>query len=112
MVSPDRYVPYSGMLPGLIARQYLPEALHIDLQELCRLAGCDFIHGRAIRLDADSAVLSTDVRRGYRYDWLSINTGSLPQSPPCFGQVGSDITVIGVKPIHLFPAMPGNSHIT
>lgn len=104
MVSPARYAPYSGMLPGVIAGQYPPEALHIDLVELCRLAVCEFIYGRAVRLDADNSVLSTDVGRGYRYDWLSINTGSLPQSPPVLGQLSQNITVIGVKPVQPFLA--------
>ncbi|MCK5892850.1 MAG: FAD-dependent oxidoreductase [Endozoicomonadaceae bacterium] len=104
MISPVRYAPYSGMLPGVIAGQYPPEALHIDLVELCRLAVCDFIHGRAVRLDADHSVLSTDTGRGYRYDWLSINTGSLPRSPPVLGQLGQDTTVIGVKPVQPFLA--------
>ncbi len=102
MVSPDRYTPYSGMLPGLIAGQYQPNEMHINLAELCRLAGCEFVQGHAVKLDADNAILSIDGGRGFHYDWLSINTGSLPQSPPGFGQSDRGMTVIGVKPVKQF----------
>ena len=102
MVSPDRYTPYSGMLPGMIAGQYQPNEMHINLAELCRLAGCEFVQGHAVRLDADKAILSIDGGRGFQYDWLSINTGSLPQSPVGFGQSDRGMTVIGVKPVKQF----------
>ena len=34
LISPGRFTPYSGMLPGLVAGHYSYEACHIDLAYL------------------------------------------------------------------------------
>ena len=37
LLSPERFVPYSGMLPGLIAGRFRFRDCHIDLGQLCRV---------------------------------------------------------------------------
>jgi selenide,water dikinase len=43
LVSPDRYTPYSGMLPGLVAGHYTHDESHIDLEPLARYARAGFV---------------------------------------------------------------------
>lgn len=78
LVSPGRYTPYSGMLPGLIAGIYRFEDTHIDLALLARRAGAEFIEAGAARLDTGRRALELDNGRLLRYDTLSVNTGSQP----------------------------------
>jgi selenide,water dikinase len=78
LVSPGRYTPYSGMLPGLIAGIYRFEDTHIDLALLARRAGAEFIEAAVARLDTARRVLELDTGRTLAYDTLSVNTGSHP----------------------------------
>lgn len=78
LVSPGRYTPYSGMLPGLIAGLYRFEEMHIDLALLARRTGAEFVEAEAVRLDTGRRVLELDNGRTLSYHTLSVNTGSQP----------------------------------
>lgn len=80
VVSPERYTPYSGMLPGFIAGHYGFHDCHIDLAPLCRVARAEFCATRASGIDAAAnRVLCADGAE-IEYDALSIDIGSTPEA--------------------------------
>jgi len=99
LVSPGRFTPYSGMLPGLIAGDYRFEEAHIDLAALCRRAGVEFIEAAAAGLDAAARALIPDQGPTLGYDILSINAGSRPDTS---GIAGANKFGIPVKPVDDF----------
>lgn len=92
--------PYSGMLPGLIAGTYGFDEAHIDTGPLCRFAGARLFLDEATGIDlAEKRVLCRG-RPPVRYDILSLNFGSTPNTG---GVPGADVA-IPVKPIDGFLA--------
>ncbi|MGK0257658.1 MAG: selenide,water dikinase [Candidatus Azotimanducaceae bacterium] len=80
LVSPQVLGPYSGMLPGCIAGEYLPDEIHIDLLNLCRFANARLVLDSVHSLDlANKAVRFVD-RPDLRFDILSINCGATPET--------------------------------
>lgn len=101
LVSPDRYTPYSGMLPGLIAGHYTFEDSHIDLPPLTHYAGARMEVAQAAQLDAVRRVITLSNGVAMDYDMVSINTGS---TPIVDGVVGAAQHAIMVKPVSEFLA--------
>lgn len=101
LVSPSRWAPYSGMLPGHIAGRYRFEDFHIDLESLCRRAGVEFRPGGAVAIDADARRVTLSNGSALEYDLLSLDIGSTPNLPQ--GVHGG----IAVKPIASFTARLG-----
>jgi len=96
LVSPSRYAPYSGMLPGYIAGRYLFEDFNIDLQALCERSGIAFRDGTAIGIDPKARRVRLSDGSWLDYDLLSLDTGSTPSLPK--GVSGG----VSVKPIASF----------
>jgi selenide,water dikinase len=99
LISPNRFTPYSGMLPGLIAGHYRYDDMHIDLASLCQRANIRFIEHRAIALHADQQCITLDSHTDIHYDLLSIDIGITPDSETI---VGAQRYGISVKPIAEF----------
>lgn len=99
LVSPDRYTPYSGMLPGLIAGHYTFEQCHIDLERLARFAGARLLLTRARELDPASCTVTQDDGSELGYDYVSIDVGSVPVAQ---GVSGVAENAIAVKPVAAF----------
>lgn len=97
LISPQRYTPYSGMLPGLIAGHYQFHETHIDLQSVCLKAGAKLLLQSVVSIDTSRKCLVTDNHESVSFDVLSINTGITPALPQSL--VGN---VIPVKPIAEF----------
>jgi len=85
--------PYSGMLPGHIAGFYSRDDMHVDLVPLCHRAGVRLIHGEVMGLDVERRLVRVQGRPPITFDWLSLNSGALPQAPA---------RGIAVKPIGRF----------
>lgn len=99
LVSPGRYVPYSGMLPGHIAGHYSHADCHIDLDPLCRQAGVRRVDGAVNRLDLEQRLAACGNAGERHYDVLSIDTGSTP----VIGNIaGASEHGIPVKPVPEF----------
>ena len=99
MIARDLEATYSGMLPGLVAGHYGFDETHIDLGPLARFAGARLYHAEVIGLDlATKRVLCRD-RPPVRYDLLSLNLGSAPNTA---GVPGAAAHAIPVKPIDRF----------
>ena len=88
-------VPYSGMLPGLVAGHYSFDDVHIDLGPLCRFAGAQLFYTEAIGLDPDRQVVLCHNRPPVPYDVLSIDIGIAP----ALGVAGAPEHAVPVKPI-------------
>ena len=70
---------YSGMLPGVLAGQYRPDDMRIDVSGLCAAAGAQLVVGEASRLDLGGQ----DAHRDgvpVPFDVLSIGIGSVPST--------------------------------
>jgi selenide,water dikinase len=101
LITRQVHTPYSGMLPGLIAGLYQPDAAHIDTGPLTRFAQARLYHSEVVGLDlATRQVLCRD-RSPVPYDILSINIGSTPSARQVPGVAEH---AIPVKPIDGFIA--------
>lgn len=75
----DRYVAtYSGMLPGVLAGDYPPDAMQIDLVRFCQTVGARLIVSKVTGIDAEKQQVLFDDRPPLSYDALSIGIGSQP----------------------------------
>jgi selenide,water dikinase len=101
LISPDRYTPYSGMLPGLVAGHYTFGECHIDLERLCRHAGVELHATAAKRIDPENRRVTCENGESYAYDVLSIDVGALPDAHAIPGAAEH---AIGVKPVARFLA--------
>ena len=97
LISPETAMPYSGMLPGLVAGHYERDDVYIDLVPLCQFAGVDFVKGQVVGLDPIEQSVEMSGRPALRYDLLSIDVGSTSSSGKLVGNA-----IIPVKPISLF----------
>lgn len=100
LLSPDRYAPYSGMLPGLVAGHYGFHDCHIDLAALCARCGVKFVAGRLAALDPADRTVACDDGTEQRFDVLSLDTGSTPAA----SVPGAREHAIPVKPVGTFLA--------
>jgi len=101
LVSPDRHMAYSGMLPGLVAGHYTFEQCHIDLQPLAQYAGARLLLAHARALDAARRVVRLDDGSELDYDVASIDVGSVPLAQEIAGVADY---AIPVKPVRGFLA--------
>ncbi len=75
LLSPERFVPFSGMLSGLIAGRIRFRDCHIDLGQLCRATETELAFGRLAELDLTRRSAQLDTGEAIDFDLLSINTG-------------------------------------
>jgi selenide, water dikinase len=96
LVSPVRFAPYSGMLPGLIAGHYRHHECHVDLERLARFAGARFL--RTLSRGVDPARREVVLAEGptIRYDILSIDVGSTSATA---GIPGAAENAIATRPV-------------
>jgi selenide,water dikinase len=97
LLSPHRYVVYSGMIPGLIAGHYHLEHCRVDLQGLASRAGARMFEDSAIRVDAARREVITAAGERLAYDLLSLDVGSAPGEPPAVAQ-----QALRVRPVEAF----------
>ena len=102
MVSKVPSAAYSGMLPGVVAGHYRPDAHLMPVAPLAARAGATCLHAEAIGLDAGRRLLRLAGGATLAYDVLSLDIGSAPDTagaPP--GE-----PVLPVKPLETFlPAL-------
>jgi selenide,water dikinase len=67
---------YSGMVPGLVAGDYVPEELEIDIVPLARRARARVILSAATRIDPHARRIELDGRPPLFYDVASLDVGS------------------------------------
>jgi selenide, water dikinase len=96
LVSPVRFAPYSGMLPGLIAGHYKHHECHINIERLARFAGARFLrtHSRDVEPARQEVVLAEGST--IQYDILSIDVGS---TSAMAGVPGAAENAIATRPV-------------
>lgn len=87
---------YSGMVPGLVAGLYEPDACRIDLRRLCSAVEVTFIAAEITGLDLAGRQLLLADRPALTWDWLSLDVGAVTRA------VGTGD--LGVKPLEPFLA--------
>lgn len=86
---------YSGMLPGVLAGQYSPDQMEIDLVRLCAASGARLIVGEVTGIELANRRLTMLERPAIPYDALSIGIGSVPT----FAGVSHDGSLVPIKPM-------------
>jgi pyridine nucleotide-disulfide oxidoreductase family protein len=76
LVSPSEEYFYSGMIPGVLAGMYAPEAARFLPARLARAAGAEWVRGAVSRVDAAAGRVELEDGRTLPYDGLSLNVGS------------------------------------
>ncbi len=99
LVSPERYTPYSGMLPGLVAGHYGFHECHIDLASLASRASVALRLDTACAIDPDARVVRVATGDTIAYDVCSIDVGS---TPPIDRVTGAAEHAIAVKPVSAY----------
>jgi selenide,water dikinase len=99
LLSPDRFAPYSGMLPGYVAGHYGWADFHIDLAALAAAAGAELILDRATGIDADARRIARAHGEPVAFDLCSLDIGSTSEPPPLPGR---ETHLHPVKPIDRF----------
>ena len=77
LVSPFRRQIYSGMLPGVIAGHYRLEEAQLDAAVLAARAYAEFVESTVQELDLAARCAMLQDRSEIRYDFVSLNAGSL-----------------------------------
>ena len=99
LVSPQRHTPYSGALSACLAGFIPQNKLFIDLSALAKKANATFIQAELSSVDTEEQLIHLSNHSSLAYDYLSLNTGSLPQA----GLItGAEENTVGVKPIENF----------
>jgi selenide,water dikinase len=96
-VSDQLQASYSGMLPGVLAGQYAPAEMLIDLPALCRQADAELVIANWSGLDRERRELQFTDRAPIHYDLLSIGIGSRPSLAGVV--VSPDAPLVSIKPM-------------
>ncbi|MFM9068050.1 MAG: FAD-dependent oxidoreductase, partial [Planctomycetota bacterium] len=96
-ISDQPQASYSGMLPGVLAGQYEPAELQIDLPSLCRQAGAELVIANWCALDRERRELHFTDHAPIRYDLLSIGIGSRPSLDSIV--IAEEAPLISIKPM-------------
>lgn len=98
LVSGESQVPYSGMLPGVVAGIYKKRMIMIDAKQLADDHGVTFIHENAEGIDLSLRQVRLESGSTVSYDNLSINVGG-----DCTGVISEEGgNVMPVKPVAPF----------
>ncbi|QDU97980.1 selenide, water dikinase SelD [Lignipirellula cremea] len=90
---------YSGMLPGVLAGDYPPQRMEIDLVRLCAASGARLLLAEVSGLDIEGRRLLFTDRPPLPFDALSIGIGSVPSRA---GLRESDDLLLPIKPMQTF----------
>lgn len=97
-ISKFPFTTYSGMLPGVLAGQFAPAEMQIQLQPLCRRAGARLVLAEAVGLDAKTRTLHFRNAPPVDFDLLSVGVGSVPIGWSDF----HDGLILPIKPMQTF----------
>lgn len=90
---------YSGMLAGVMAGQFEPDEMLIDLPKLCARSNVELIVDRAIRLNPTTRQIELAHQPTRTFNVASINIGSVPGNESLWQ---SHRMLLSIKPIATF----------
>lgn len=96
LVSRERHLVYTGMVPGLIAGHYPYEACCIDLERLCRAADVSFVEAEIVAADLGRCRVRCTGGRDWDFDLLSLDVGAVPDLE---GVRGAREHALAAKPV-------------
>ena len=99
LLTPERHLRYSGMVPGWIAGQHARDDGLVDLAALAARAGVELVLDRCNGLDPEARVVRTAAGEAIRFDIASFDTGGEGQAARLLGE---DPRLIDVRPIGAF----------
>ncbi|MEE4153813.1 MAG: FAD-dependent oxidoreductase [Erythrobacter sp.] len=99
LLTPARFLRYSGMVPGWIAGEHGRNDGRVDLAALARAAGARMILSRCTGIDADGRVVTTSDAGAIRFAFASIDTGGVGRARQV---LGDGPRILEVRPIELF----------
>jgi NADH dehydrogenase FAD-containing subunit len=99
LLTPDRHLRYSGMVPGWLAGQHQADDGLVDLAALAQRAGVELVLDRCTGLDPDARLVCTAGGGTIRFDIASFDTGGEGQAAAL---LGDDPRLIDVRPIGAF----------
>lgn len=98
LVSPERSMCYSGMLPGVVAGHYAPREAHVDLLPLALWAGARHVPDRVVAMDLHTRRAMLGSGEHLTFDVLSLDIGSTPD----MRVPGAAELALPVKPVEPF----------
>jgi NADH dehydrogenase FAD-containing subunit len=101
LLTPERHLRYSGMVPGWIAGQHARDDGLVDLAALAARAGAVWIADCCVGLDPEARLVTTASGSAIRFDSASFDTGGEGQAAALLGE---DPRLLDVRPIAAFVA--------
>jgi NADH dehydrogenase FAD-containing subunit len=99
LLTPERHLRYSGMVPGWIAGQHrLGDGL-VDLAALAAQAGAEWVADRCAALDPEARVVTCTGGRQIAFRIASFDTGGEGRAATL---LGDDLRLLDVRPIGAF----------
>jgi NADH dehydrogenase FAD-containing subunit len=112
LLTPDRHLRYSGMVPGWMAGQHGRDDGLVDLAALAKRAGAEWVADRCAALDPDARLVRTESGLEIAFDIASLDTGGVGRAAAVLGE---DPRLIDVRPIAAFVdqlvARPAPAHV-
>lgn len=99
LLSPERHLLYSGMVPGWLAGQHGAGAGRVDLAALAARAGIAWLADRCTGIDAAARIVITAGGRRLAFDVASLDCGGVGRGAAL---IGDDPRLIEVRPISAF----------
>lgn len=99
LLTPDRHLRYSGMVPGWLAGQHGAREGQVDLAALAARADVTLIADRCAALDPEARVVTTASGARIAFDHASVDTGGIGRAAAV---LGDDPRLIDVRPIGAF----------
>jgi NADH dehydrogenase FAD-containing subunit len=96
LLTPDRHLRYSGMVPGWLSGQHARDEGLVDCAALARSAGVEWVQGRCTSLDPQARMVTTDSDRVMGFDFASLDTGGVGRAGAV---LGDDPRLIDIRPI-------------
>ena len=112
LLTPERHLRYSGMVPGWLAGQHGRDEGLVDCAALAARAGVEWVQGRCVAFDPVGRSVTTDSGKSIAFDCASLDTGGVGRGAAL---LGDDPRLLDVRPITAFAeriaAMPAPARV-
>ncbi|MFN4019765.1 MAG: FAD-dependent oxidoreductase [Erythrobacter sp.] len=99
LLTPERYLRYSGMVPGWLVGHHARDDGLVDLAALAQRAGVELVLGTCTAIDPAARVVRMVGGASIAFDLASIDTGGVGRARAL---LGDDPRLIDVRPISAF----------